>query len=234
MKKVIGASYLCLVALLVILTGCTAEEPGYVVATSDSEVMVVDSDGNIILIDEDTGALVALSLEHHIVHEGTAFISDTVDETLADGENITLVFRTMSAPTTAHMFFEFTTLIGGYLQVWEDATWTTGTGGPVPIINRKRETSMTNSGLLEDLTATPLFTASNNILEGIGGIDLTGATQIHHLYAWGKKEKFPGGNVRETEGFILKPDTQYAVIFVADGANNKAQVIVNWFEHAPH
>ena len=219
---------------MMVLPGCTAEEPGYVITTSDSEIMIVDSNGDIILIDEDARALVVVSLEHHIVHEGTAFISDAVDLVMADGENITLVFKTMAASTEAHMFFEFTTLVGGNLRVWEDARWTTGTGGLVPIINRKREATMTDSGLLEDLTATPLFTATNNILEGIGGTNLTGATQIHHLYAWGKKEKFLAGNVRETEGFILKPDTQYAIIFTADGAANKGQIILNWFEHAPH
>lgn len=234
MKKVIRISLLCLIALMMILPGCTAEEPGYVVTTSDSEVMVVDSDGDIILIDEDTRALTIISLEHHILHEGTAFISDIVDTVMSDGDNLTLTFRTMSAPIRAHMFFEFTTLVGGYLEVWEDVTWTTGTGVVVPIYNRKRETTMTDSGLLEDLTFTPVFTATNNILDGVGGINLASATQIHHLYAWGKKEKFPGGNIRETEGFILKPDTNYAVIFYAEGNGNTAQVILNWFEHAAH
>lgn len=234
MKKVITISLLLVIALMGALLGCTAEEPGYVITNSDSKVMIVDSDGDIILIDEDVGALVSISLEHHIVHEGTAYMADTVDLVLADGENITLVFKTMTTPERVHMFFEFTTLVGGDLKVWEDARWTTNTGGLVPIYNRKREATMTDSGLLEDLTATPLFTATNNILEGVGGINLTNATQIHHLYAWGKKEKFLAGNVRETEGFILKPDTQYAIIFTAEGAANKGQIILNWFEHAPH
>lgn len=220
---------MCLALLLLLLlplVACTEDSPGY--------MRVVDSDGNIILIDEDTGAITTISLSHHIVHEGAAFLSDTVDETLADSENITLVFRTMSTPETAHMFFEFTTLVGGHLRVWEDVTWTTGTGGLLPIVNRKRETTMTSSGFLEDLTATPVFTATDNILEGVGGLNTAGATQIHHIYAWGKKEKFPAGNVREAEGFILKPDTQYAVVFTAIGGANKAQIILNWFEHAAH
>ena len=234
MKKVIRISLLCLVTLMMVLPGCTAEEPWYGITLSDSEVMVVDSDGNIVLIDEDSRALVTVSLEHHIAHEGTGYISDTVDLVMADEALLILVFKTMSAPTRAHMFFEFSTLVGGNLRVWEDATWTTGTGGLLPIINRKRETSMVDSGILEDVTATPLFTATNNIIEKPAGLNTAGATQIHHLYAWGKREKFPAGNVRETEGFILKPDTQYAIVFTADGAANKAQVILNWFEHAPH
>lgn len=222
---------------MVALPGCTAEEPGYIIVTDiegNPEVAIVDEDGDPISIDEESGALNTISFSHHVVHEGTAFLSDIFDEAMADGDNLTFVFRTMSAPDTAHMFFEFTTLVGGYLEVWEDVTWTTGTGVQVPIYNRKRETTMTDSGLLEDLTFTPLFMATNNVLEGVDGVNLGSATQIHHLYAWGKKEKFPGGNVRETEGFILKPDTQYAVVYFADGANNKAQVILNWFEHAPH
>ena len=89
---------------------------------------------------------------------------------------------------------------------------------------------MESSTLLEDKTATPNFTATDNILNKVAGLALGAATQIQHFYAFGNNQK-AGGTKRDQDEVILKPDTQYAYVFTGDGANNKAQVILNWYEH---
>jgi len=220
MKKAL--CFVLLLLLLLLLVGCTADSPGY--------LLVIDSEGNILTIDETLGAITSLPYEHQLLHDGAAFMSYAVDETLADGENITLVFKTMALPPRVHMFVEFTTLGGGNIRIWEGVTWTTGTGNLNPIYNRLRDVTMVNSGVLEDLTTTPTFTATNNILEGVGGLNTAGAIEIYRIYAWGKKEKMLAVGSRDAEGFVLAPDTQYAVVFTATGGANKAQIILNWLE----
>jgi len=221
MKKLL----LLIITLVLILgSGCTVDSPGY--------MKVVDSNGNIITIDEDTGTLVTIDYNHIAVHNGEAFLSFTANESLSDAEIITLAFKTMPAGERAHMFIQYSTLVGGSVTVWEGATWTTGTGELNPIINRNREAGLAFSGILEDKTATPAFTATNNILEKVAGLNTAGATKIYTVYAWGKKEKLLPGNVFDTAGFTLKPATQYAVVFTAIGNGNKAQILLEWLEQS--
>jgi hypothetical protein len=191
-------------------------------------------DGSIVIsspIDDVSAAMTTISYPHHEVHEGSSFNSDAVDETMADDETIILAFKTMPGTKRAHMFFGFHTLVGGDLAVWEGATWTTSTGTLNPIINRKREASMNSSGLLEDKTATPTFTATNNILLNPTGLNTGSATKIHNPFAWGERKQLLAGGTREIEEYILKPDTQYAVVFTADGGSNKGQITLGWYEH---
>lgn len=220
MKKVIGI--VILVLLLLSLVACTADSPGY--------IRVIDSDDDMLAINEDSGAIITFAYPHFAVHEGESFLVIAVDTVLDDGDLIILVFKTMLEAERAHMFMQFSTLVGGYVTVWEGVTWTTGSGGLNPIINRNREAGLAFSGLLEDLTATPAFTATNNILEKVAGLNTAGATDIYNVYAWGKKEKLMPGDVYDVQGFALKPDTQYAVVFTAVGAANKAQMILEWIE----
>ena len=181
-------------------------------------------------LDAVTNSLVGITFPHYQVHQGDSFISDYVDDSMGDNDTIIFAFKTPTGTKRAHMWVEFTTLVGGDMQIWESPTWTTNTGSTHSIINRKRETSMSSSMLLEDKTATPAFTATNNVLLNPTGLNTGSATSIHHFYAWGKKEKLNAGNVRDTEEFVLKPDTQYAIVFTAEGGSNKAQLILNWYE----
>ncbi len=175
-------------------------------------------------------ARISINSPHNQIHERNYFLSDLVDESMADNDTFILAFKTMSLPKKVHLLVEFSTLVGGDLQVWEGATWTTNTGTANPIVNRFRETNLNSSGLLEDKTATPAFTATDNILLNPTGLGTGSAISLHHFYAWGKKEKLQAGGQRDLEELVLKPDTQYAIVFTADGGSNKAQVILNWYE----
>ena len=183
------------------------------------------------LADEMTGVVTVITYPHEEVHEGHSFFTDYVDATLAINETIVMVFRTPVGTTRAHMTGEFTTLVGGNIQVWEDPIWTTNTGVLNPIMNRFREPIMDSSILLEDLTATPLFTATDNILVNVAGLNTAGATSLHHFYAWGAQGRGARGGARDSEEIILEADTQYAIVFTSVANNNSAQIILNWYEH---
>jgi hypothetical protein len=177
-----------------------------------------------------TGALVVISYQHADVHQGSSYKSDVIDGSLSDSETIILAFKTAAGTKRAHLIAEFSTLVGGNLEIWEGVTWTAETGSLNPILNRWRQSSMNSSMMLEN-SGQPTFTATDNLILNPTGLSTGTAISVHHLYAWGKKEKFAGGSVRDIEELILKPDTQYAVVFTASGGSNAAQIILNWYEH---
>ncbi|KKK92318.1 hypothetical protein LCGC14_2704130 [marine sediment metagenome] len=218
-RKLVGL--LVVLSLLVVLGGCTQVDPGFAVVQTSAGVEI--------LVDVPTGAIAAITFEHSELHSGLSYTSDFVDEAMGIGDTIILVWKTPSAPTFVHAVPGFTTLVGGDLVLWENPTWTTGTGNLNPILNRRRD-SANVSTVLEDLTATPAFTATDNLLANVAGLNTGAAIQIHRFHAWGKKDKLAAGGARDTEEWILNPDTQYALVYTADANNNKAQVIMNWYE----
>jgi len=162
------------------------------------------------------------------VHECYAFTFSVVDATLGDTDTLNIAFKTGNVLPQAHMVVGFSSLVGGYTQILEAPTWTTNTGTVTAVHNRKRDNNPTVSTLLEDKTATPAFTRTGKILVNV--TDLAGGTAIWTRYAWGEKGKLEVGDYRAENEFLLRLDTQYAVLFTAIGDNNKAQIILNWLE----
>lgn len=210
-----GALVLLLLTTFLI-GGCSADEAVYIRTTA---------------MDEMTGTLVVIDSPHHEVHEGDSFFTEAVDLTLANAETLIIAFKTSAGTERVHLTGEFTTLLGGNVQVWENPTWTTNTGTLAPIYNRRREATMESSTLLEDWTATPAFTATDNVLVNVTGLNTGAATPLHHFYAFAAQGRGSSGGARDSHELILKPDTQYAIVFTSSGANNQAQMILNWYEH---
>ncbi len=202
--------------------------------TGDYIPLMTDSTGRLHIsqpIDELSGAIETITDAHHHVHEGEAFVADFTNSALGDTETINICFKTPVGTKRANLVGEFTSLVGGEFEIWEGPTWTTGSGNTQEAVNRFRKPAMTGTGMLEDKTATPSFTATNNVLIDTLGLNTTPAMRIHHWHAWGKKEKISAGGARDTSEIILKPDTTYAALFTAVGASNKAQIVLNWYEH---
>jgi len=202
-----------------------------------SKVMLYDKHGNLKALDEilqlgGEGSVVMLSHFEYEIHQGKAFTFQAVDATLGDSETIVIAFKTGSS-VKVHLVAGFSTLVGGYGEIWEGPTWTTNTGTATSVINRRRQGTVARCTLLEDKTATPAFTATEKVLVGnVTSMTLStaNATCIWKRYAWGLTARFEGGEYRSTNEFTLKKSTTYAVVFTAVGASNKAQIILNWIE----
>ena len=179
-------------------------------------------------LDELTDAAIGIDYPHHEIHEGSAFVCDFADMVMADTDTIIFAFKSMAAPVRAHLAMEFTTLVGGNLELWQGATWTAETGAEAPIINRNLGSS-NSSGLLAN-QAQAGFVAADVLVVNPTGLNTGGAESVHHIYAWGSQSKGSTGGNRDTEELILKPDTAYALVFTGAGANNAGQVIMNWYE----
>lgn len=183
------------------------------------------------LIDGFTGAKARISMAHLHIHKKESFVFDYADENLGDNDTMILAFKTPVGTKRVHFFPEYSTLVGGDLRIYEDSYWTPGSGSAVSVVNRFREDSPTASVILENVTSASAFTATNKLIVNPTGIDNSAASTIQRSYAWGKKEKFAAGSIRDDNEFVLNPDTAYAVVFTAEGGSNKAHMNLNWYEH---
>lgn len=177
------------------------------------------------------GRLTVLQSPEHEAHEGHAFTFSTVDQTLANGETISVAFKTCSSTSAIHLYASFSTLVGGSLEILEDATWDNNSGTATAIINRKRTLPLIGSELEENKTATPAFTVTNKLLVGV---TTPAGTAIWTRYAWGERGKVEANDYRAENELLLRCGAQYIVLFTAIGAANKGQVILNWLEHGAY
>lgn len=189
------------------------------------DVSLIDTKGNS-AHDDNTGAVTTIKLSHNKVHDEDAYKSDTVDESMADEATLVLAFKTPNTTVWIHLIVELAVKAASHLEILEGPTWDTNSGTVNPIYNRNRNSSNV-SVLLEDKTATPVFTATGNVL--LNPSNLAGGTVIHDFYVFSDK-KF-GGQQRDAEEFILKQNKTYAIKIEADAATNAAQLTLNWYEH---
>ena len=196
-------------------------------------IKFITKDGKLIALDKllkiVEGSLSFLSHAEREIHEGHSFTVQAVDDTLDDAATLNIAFKTGDGDKIAHFLCSCTTLVGGSLKLYEAPTWTTNTGTATTIYNRYRSENPLESSFLEDKTATPDFTATNKVLVNVTG--LAGGTELMSRYSWGEKGKVESGDYRAINEWLLKPNTQYAVLFTAIGASNKAQIFLNWTEH---
>jgi len=199
-----------------------------------SKVMFYDKHGSLKAIDEILslsleGRLTVLTSAEYEVHEGHAFTFVAVDSDMANAATVNVAFKTCHHAGGAHFYVAFSTLVGGSCVLLEAPTWTANTGTATAIINRARQENPIQSSFREDKTVAGVFTYTNKVLVNV--TDLAGGTALWTRYAWGEKGKVEAGDYRAENEFLLKCDTQYAVLFTAIGAANKGQIVLNWIEH---
>lgn len=179
------------------------------------------------MIDATTGDIRPTEGSHAHIHEGMAYEVCGVNLNMASAATLILAFKTPSAPARLHFVVEFTSLVKSHIELLEGPTWTQGTGTQVAIHNRRRDTSMRSSGVLEDQGQASFIASDTAILDPT--ITDDGAV-IDTLYAFAIKNRSTGQGRDRTE-WDLEPDTLYAVRLTSDDNSGAGQLILNWYEH---
>jgi len=165
------------------------------------------------------------------LHAGDSFTAFNDELTMADTETINFAFKTPALTEgEIHMVVEYETLIGGYLEILEAATWTAQTGTIYVPINRDRNSS--NQSLITGNETTTLFTA-NEIAFDVTTILTTNAATIYLDRAPGAQNKKAHAQ-RAMEEIILKAATTYVIRFSAVGNSNSGFIRLSWYEHLPN
>ena len=105
-----------------------------------SKLMFYDKNGKLKSIDEiiklgGEGSVVMLTHFEYETHQGNVFTASCEDAALGDGDTLAFCFKT-GGSKKIHLAPAFSTLVGGYCEVWKGATWATNTGTATAIKNR--------------------------------------------------------------------------------------------------
>ena len=169
-------------------------------------------------------APIGIDVGHHEIHEGDSFVIDTVDESMADGDVLSLAFKTPVAGKRIHMLVEGIFKGAGHMEITEDSTWAAGSGTQLSLYNRERN-STGSSILLENTTGG--FVANDAMV--LNSSSYAVGTIIHSFYVFADRKT--GGEARAVDELVLKPNTEYMILMEADVGTNAAHMTLNWYEH---
>lgn len=174
-----------------------------------------DSSGNEYGIDPVSNAQIIVNEVHHKTHDGNAYRVCNIDTALTNGSNIDLLFITGSV----HTHIQYYANVGGNATIflYEDTTFTGGTGTLQTLFNKNRNSLNTSSNAVR---LNPTVTGVGTLLQpmlapgGSGGIT-------------------NGGSISERWEWVLKPNTNYLLRLTnIAGTTQPFHLASEWYEVA--
>ena len=201
--------------MVVFVPGCTIDEPGYVISTSDSAVQLVDSNGDTLTIDDVSGAITIIDYVHHEIHEGDHYYLEGFT-TLNSTD--TLYIKLVTPDTTKWAHFTWMIDSSGVLEtsLYEGASGGMASGAGVTPLNNNR-----NSTKASGLVITSGVTVATNKGTKISSKKVGGT---------GFKTAF-GGSADRSDELILKQNTIYFREFISSSDDNVISFRASWYEH---
>jgi len=213
-----------ILTLVFLLTGCTVDDPGYIIVqsgsitqTDDSAVIVkakIDGEYEPLISDASSHALVTITSDHHRIHEGKMYtVSDTV---AADTTVAKWMVETANTDKYCHLVFSLYCTGEATYLVTEGADRDKGTD--LYEINRRRVGTVDIAETV--VTRTPIggTTDGNIVLFSVR----TGSTGI-------AGKTIEGGAARAENEFVLRPNTKY-IISITTYADVYATCKLDWYE----
>ena len=222
-----------LMPFLILMAGCTVDDPGYVITTEDSkaQIEIVDVDGDIVTIDSATEAIATIEYEHHEIHAGDSFSCWYMQEVSDTGDRSIVTFRTPNTTRWVHVTVTFSATVMAHSRIWEAPAVNDNTGAALPIYNRNR-----NSPTLPtvwDTSTNPDTQGWATYFTELNMGNVAGGTEIGHMHlGTGEGKKTVGGGARGQQEWILASNTLYAFEIESTNDDDNIHVIeVDWYEH---
>ena len=188
-----------LLSIVLLLSGCTVQDPGFVVTNSDSKVQIVDSDGDNVLVDTVSRAIVTIEFEHGKIHEGDTFTILEVTD-LGNGAIRDILVVTPNTTKWAHLVWEIEHELETSIQFYIGTLYTDN-GTAIIAFNRNGNSDTIATTLTYHTpTITNVGTLIGIIQQGDG--------------------RRAGGSDRLSNEFILKQNTAYLIRITNLTANN--------------
>jgi hypothetical protein len=172
-------------------------------SNSQLNTTLFESAGGEFKQDLTTGAFTTISYDHHEIHSGSHFFTGNYTD-LANGQVYDILIVTPNTLKYSHMIFELRTEAEAMFGYYE-ATTTSANGTAMTVFDRNRVTANTAG---TTFFHTPTVTSVGTLL-GSG------------IFGSGNKQ---GGGLRDSNEFILKPNSKYLVRVT----NNTA--LANWYD----
>ena len=200
-----------------------------------NEVVMYGHDGtdlHIPRVDASTRALNFIDYAHHEVHGGSAFVchySQTVSDT---NDRSIIAFRTPNTTKYLHVTVSASVTATGTASIYEAPTITDNTGAPLTVYNRRRVGTPTATTVW-DTSQNPDAQGQATYFTEVTMGNVTAGTMIAHIpLGAGAGPKVVGGLARDTQEWILKPNTLYAFeIKSSTNDDNTHWLEVDYYEH---
>ncbi len=182
--------------------------------------------------DDVSGAGTTIDHPHHEIHEGEAFTCHYVQTVSDTNDRSIIAFKTANSTKYLHLTVIVHASTEADAFIWEAPTITDNTGASLSVFNRRRVGTPKATTVIDTSTNPDTAGQAMFFTEATMG-NVTDGTQLDHstLIA-GQGPKAIGGDAREEQEWILKPNTLYAFeIKSSSDLDNAHSIEVNWYAH---
>ncbi len=188
-----------------------------------------------VTVDDSSHAIVAVSIEHHEIHEGDSFSVHINNTTANTDDHRTLMgFETPSGLKAPHLVVTANASAAAEVFLYETVTIDDDEGLELDIECRNR--ILDNTSMLLSFENPAVAGLVTWMLEAeIAAANFSATTILfHETLVAGTGPKPIGGDTRGSQEWLLKPATKYAVVVQNIGANiNVHGITLNWYERTP-
>ncbi len=186
---------------------------------SDTAIRDVRADGS-------THSLQIVSYGHHEIHSGSAFCAHLASADFDKNDEMNICFTTPNTDKWLHMIALVDCTVPAIFDILQAATVTNGSGTPLVVLNRNRNSAKT-SGVLSIVAVPVVNTVSTDCTIVVDG------TAVHTEAMGGGKKSLSSSGVRDNDEYILMPNTVYAFRIKGSGVtdNGVASMELTWYEH---
>ncbi len=177
-----------------------------------------------------SGASVGIDSPHQKIHGGEGFVCHYTQTVSDTNDKSIIAFKTPNTTRYPHITVAASASTAAIAYILEAPTITDNTGASLTIFNRRRvgtptETTVIRTNTNPDEVGAMFFTEST-----MGNV--TGGTQIANIpLIAGSPPKPIGATARDTQEWILKPNTMYAfVVNSSTDADNTMWIEVDFYE----
>ncbi len=178
---------------------------------------------------------VVIDFAHHKVHNGDTFTCNLSNATTNIGEMTVIAFSTPNTTEWTHLTVDVSATHAATFGIYETTSIDDNEGTDLTVYNRDRNSSGTSTLYTCDTGGAIVIGKVSLFLEtaaATANITKTTAIHVEQIGQAGNPINVKGGNSRGTREFVLKQNTQYAVI-LTDGTvdDSTSNIVLNWYEH---
>jgi len=190
-----------------------------------------DTTHQVARIDSSTHGQIVIDYEHHEVHDGSAFTCNYSNSVTNIGEMTAIAFNTPNTTKYIHLTFTAEATGGATFAMYEAPSIDVDEGTALAIYNRNRNSTTPSTLLSVEATPVANSVTSYNETQAAGANISTTTRLIYHIIGSGGNQPTAGQTRAQTE-FVLKKNTQYAVVMSSltnDDASHTITLV--WYEH---
>ena len=195
-----------------------------------SDHRLTNENGNGLGVDTSTRVQIGIDYAHHEIHDGSMFEA-SVNSSASDfdtGDELWIAFKTPNATKELHAVIE-STVTGACMFKFIEAPTIALDAGTARVAYC-HNLDLANTATIISNETVPQAGFYNYNEDAAGGDVTAGTTIIERTIGAGKDKV--GGEARSSE-WILKKNTLYAFVLVAQADNIRANIAIDFYEHTP-